>query len=137
MKIMQKQRTPASQHIFRTTEVAEFAYCPLSWWYEQYEPLAQTDSEELFAHLVALEHEHGPQATSLPDYQVTEQLLMRRGAFDEERGQDDVQTEELAQVQEEQEHFPDHRIQARLLLSTACIALFLALVFLVLSLVQQ
>src|SRR5437763_14904275 len=71
------------QRLFTASEVAEFEYCPLVWWHEQYEPLAQVDTEELFAHLVELEQEHGAQAPALPEYQMVEQLLLRKGAFEE------------------------------------------------------
>jgi hypothetical protein len=67
--------------VFNATEVASYDYCPLVWWNEQYEPLVHTDNDELFATLVELEHEHGTQATTLPEYQVIEQILIRRGAF--------------------------------------------------------
>lgn len=68
--------------IFTASEIAEYEYCPLVWWYEKYEPLVETGTEELFAHLVAMEHKHGSQATAIPEYQVIEQLLVRRGAFE-------------------------------------------------------
>ena len=62
-----QQRLPQNkqqqaQRIFTASEVAEFEYCPLTWWHQQFEPLAQADTEELFARLVELEHDHGPQA---------------------------------------------------------------------------
>jgi hypothetical protein len=80
-----RQQQHQSQRIFTASEVAEFAYCPLVWWHEQFEPAARADNEELFARLVELEHEHDTQAPALPEYQMIEQLLLRRGAF--ERGQ--------------------------------------------------
>lgn len=83
--------------IFTASEVAEFAYCPLAWWHEQFEPWAQANNEELFARLVELEHEHSSQAPALPEYRMIEQLLLRRGAFDEGRSQD----EEYAEAAEE------------------------------------
>ncbi len=67
--------------VFNATEVASYDYCPLVWWNEQYEPLVHTDNEELFATLVELENEHGNAAPTLPEYQVIEQILIRRGAF--------------------------------------------------------
>ena len=75
------------QRLFTASEVAQFEYCPLVWWHEQFEPLAQADKEELFARMVELEYEHGAQATALPEYQMIEQLLLRRGAFEEGRQQ--------------------------------------------------
>lgn len=99
---MQQQSTAQTkQRLFTASEVAEFEYCPLVWWHEQFEPLAQMDSEELFAHLVELEHEHGQQAVALPEYQVVEQLLLRQGAFEEGRQQHDEHAEEVDKIEEE------------------------------------
>jgi hypothetical protein len=89
------------QRLFTASEVAEFEYCPLVWWHEQYEPLAQVDTEELYARMVELEHEHGSQAPALPEYQMVEQLLLRKGAFDEGRQQHLEHAEEVEEVQEE------------------------------------
>jgi hypothetical protein len=69
--------------MFTASEVAEFEYCPLVWWHEQFEPWVQAESEELFARLVELEHEQGAQAPALPEYRMIEQLLLRRGAFEQ------------------------------------------------------
>jgi hypothetical protein len=69
--------------IFTASEVAEFEYCPLVWWHEQFEPWVHAESEELFARLVELEHEQGAQAPALPEYRMIEQLLLRRGAFEQ------------------------------------------------------
>ncbi len=68
--------------IFTASELAEYDYCPLVWWYEKYDPLVAEGSEELFARLVEMEHDHGRAAPALPEYQVIEQLLVRRGAFE-------------------------------------------------------
>ncbi len=83
--MQQRQHTQSKQRLFTASEVAEFEYCPLVWWHEQFEPLAQAGNEELFARLVELEHEHGAQAPALPEYKVVEQLLLRSGAFEEGR----------------------------------------------------
>ncbi len=102
MKILQQRQQPQSrQRLFTASEVAEFEYCPLVWWHEQYEPLAQAGNEQLFAHLVELEHEHGAQAPALPEYKVVEQLLLRRGAFDEGRQQHLDHAEDVEEIQEE------------------------------------
>lgn len=99
---MQQQSTAQTkQRLFTASEVAEFEYCPLVWWHEQFEPLAQMDSEELFARLVELEHEHGQQAVALPEYEVVEQLLLRQGAFEEGRQQHDEHAEEVDKIEEE------------------------------------
>lgn len=93
------QTTQAKSRLFTASEVAEFEYCPLVWWHEQFEPLAQAGSEELFARLVELEHEHGPQAVALPEYEVIEQLLLRMGAFEEGREQHSEHAEEVEEAE--------------------------------------
>ncbi len=80
---MQQKQLVKSSRMFTASEVAEFEYCPLSWWYEQFEPWVQVNNEGLFARMVELEHEHGAQAPAVPEYQMLEQLLLRREAFDE------------------------------------------------------
>ena len=97
---MQQQSTQAKQRLFTASEVVEFEYCPLVWWHEQYEPLAQVDTEYLFARLVELEQEHGAQAPALPEYQVIEQLLVRKGAFNEGRQQHMEHAEEVEEAEE-------------------------------------
>ncbi|MEO7022268.1 MAG: hypothetical protein ABI234_19125 [Ktedonobacteraceae bacterium] len=92
---------------FTASEVAEFEYCPLAWWHEQFEPWAHAESEELFARLVELEHEHNAQAPTLPEYCMIEQLLLRRGAFDEGRRQH----QEHAEAVEESEGVIEFAIQ--------------------------
>lgn len=93
------QTTQTKSRLFTASEVAEFEYCPLVWWHEQFEPLAQAGSEELFARLVELEHEHGPQAVALPEYEVIEQLLLRMGAFEEGREQHSEHAEEVEEAE--------------------------------------
>jgi hypothetical protein len=99
--MQQRQQPQLKQRFFTASEVAEFEYCPLVWWHEQFEPLAQTGTEELFARLVELEHEHGPQAPALPEYRVVEQLLLRRGAFDEGQQRHLDHAEEVEEIQAE------------------------------------
>src|SRR5690242_11354201 len=89
-----------SQQMFTASEVAEFEYCPLAWWYEQYEPASKEDTEELFARMVELEEQHDAAAPTLPEYQMLEQLLLRRGAFDEGRQQHLAHAEEVAGMDE-------------------------------------
>lgn len=97
----QQQSSQAKQRLFTASEIAEFEYCPLVWWHEQFEPLAQMDTEELFARMVELEHEHEQHATTLPEYQVIEQLLLRRGAFDEGQQQHFDHAEQVEEIEEE------------------------------------
>ena len=77
-----QQQQHQSQRLFTASEVAEYEYCPLVWWHEQYDTLNDADDEELFAEMVAMEQDYGNQAPALPEYQVIERLLLRRGAFE-------------------------------------------------------
>jgi hypothetical protein len=97
----QQQSTQTKQRLFTASEVAEFEYCPLVWWHEQFEPVAQMDTEELFARLVELEHEHGQQAVALPEYDMIEQRLLRLGAFEEGREQHGEHAGEVEKIAEE------------------------------------
>ena len=103
MSMMQQRKHSQhkSQYIFSAREVAEFEYCPLVWWHEQFEPMAQADTEELFARLVELEHEHDTEAPAMPEYQMIEQLLVRKGAFEEGQQQHRDHADEVEQIQEE------------------------------------
>ena len=130
-----QSQSQQQQRLFRASEVAEFEYCPLTWWYEQFEPLAQADTEELFARLVELEHEHGSQATALPEYRMVEQLLLRRGAFDEGTQQHLEHAEEVEDVQEEAHKIATTSGQMRLLVVTAIVIVFIALLFIAAALV--
>lgn len=84
----------AFQRNYTAKEIAQYEYCPLVWWHEQYDPAALADSDKLFAQLVALEHEYGSQAPDIPDYQVIEQILVRRGAFEEDFRESQQQSKE-------------------------------------------
>jgi hypothetical protein len=134
-----EQRQPRgkekSKRYFTASEVAAFEYCPLAWWHEQYEPAAQADTEELFARMVELEHEHGPQATALPEYQLHERLLLRRGAFDTGQEQHREHAEALEDVYDEARALPFAGCSRRLtlvaiVLLISAIALIAAAVFL-------
>ncbi|GHO92308.1 hypothetical protein KSF_023560 [Reticulibacter mediterranei] len=127
--IMQRhhQQHRPSQQFFTVSELAQFEYCPLLWWHEQFDPLAQSDTEELFARMVELEHDHGQPATTLPDYQVIEQLLLRRGAFDPDQ-QDHTDDDEVLSEREEELIEPVHRSSyTRTLALIALVLLALAL----------
>ena len=99
--MQQRRQTQLKQRLFTASEVAQFEYCPLVWWHEQFEPLAQAGNEELFARMVELEYEHGAQATTLPEYKMIEQLLLRRGAFEEGRQQHLDHADEVEEIQED------------------------------------
>lgn len=128
MNIMQQPRQPQSkQRFFTASEVAEFEYCPLVWWHEQFEPLAQANNDELFARMVELEYEHGAQAPALPEYKMAEQLLLRRGAFDEGRQQHLDHAEEVEEIQEEVRRGAKATGRMRLIAVIAIVMLCLAL----------
>ncbi|HEX7735292.1 MAG TPA: hypothetical protein VF458_10515 [Ktedonobacteraceae bacterium] len=97
----QHARIKTRAHVFTASEVAEFEYCPLAWWHEQFEDWARAESEELFARLVELEHEHGAQAPALPEYRLIEQLLLRQGAFERGHQQHEEHAGAVADIEEE------------------------------------
>ncbi|HLI91157.1 MAG TPA: hypothetical protein VKV37_20880 [Ktedonobacteraceae bacterium] len=135
--MMQQRRKQQHQsaRIFTASEVAEFEYCPLVWWHEQFEPMARADTEELFARLVELEHEHDAQAPSLPEYQMIEQLLLRRGAFDTGRQQHREHAEEVEEVEEERVSAVGASGSMRRLTLIAIVILVVALLLIVASFV--
>ncbi|HTI15751.1 MAG TPA: hypothetical protein VL461_14505 [Dictyobacter sp.] len=126
---MQSQNS--QQQIFMVSELAEYEYCPLIWWNEQYEPLVQADNEELFARLVEMEHNYGQQATAFPEYQVIEQILVRRNAFsesDDPEGFERLEQDEYEyEIAEEQDEVPDTHRKLRQLQFFAIVTLTLAL----------
>jgi hypothetical protein len=86
------------QPVFTASEIGEYEYCPLAWWYAHYEPHVDIDTEELFAELVEIEQAHGPQAPALPEYQFIEQLLLQRGAFEEGQQQHSTHAQQVAAI---------------------------------------
>ena len=122
-------RQQQKQCIFTASEVAEYEYCPLAWWHEQYGPLAAADTEELFARMVESEHDHGPQATTLPEYQVIEQLLLRRCAFEQGQEQHREHAQAVAEIAEERDSTPSLSNQ---LLQTIRLVIIVILVLVVL-----
>jgi hypothetical protein len=122
--------------MFTASEVAEFEYCPLAWWHEQFELWAHAEDEELFARLVELEHEHGTQAPGLPEYRLIEGLLLRRGAFDQGKRQHQEHAEAVEDIEEEiaLEIRPGAQGRGRVLLIAALALGGLALLLLVLAL---
>lgn len=69
------------RRIFSASDLAQFEYCPLAWWYEEVSDLAQADQEELAGRLKELEDEYGTSAISSPEYQVIKRLFDRAGRF--------------------------------------------------------
>ncbi len=138
MKAMQqRQQSRPGQRLFTASELAEFEYCPLTWWYEQFEPLAQAGNEVLFARLVELEHEHGAQAPALPEYKMVEQLLLRRGAFDEGRQQHLDHVEDVEEIEEEIRRGVTATGRMRVLTVIAVVLVCLALALIVASVVLR
>lgn len=133
----QKQQH-SSQRIFTTDEVAEFAYCPLVWWHEQFEPATKAETDELFARMVELEHQHHEQAPALPEYQMIEQLLLRRGAFEQGRGQEleaEEGSAELAEPAEEPMHVPETHLASRNLILLTLALIFIGLLLIAVAVV--
>lgn len=136
--MQQRQKSQSkSQRIFTASEVAEFEYCPLVWWHEQFEPLAEADTEELFARLVELEHEHDAQAPGLPEYQMVEQLLLRKGTFDEGRQQHLEHAEQVEEMQEERITTSRAPGTMRILALVAVVILALAIVLIAAAVVVR
>src|SRR5947207_1395253 len=86
------------QPVFTASEIGEYEYCPLSWWYARYDPYVDIDTEALFADLVEIEQAHGSQAPALPEYQFIEQLLLQRGAFEEGQQQHSMHAQQVAAI---------------------------------------
>ncbi|GCE13853.1 hypothetical protein [Tengunoibacter tsumagoiensis] len=125
------------QRVFTASEVAEYEYCPLVWWYEQYEPLVNVNDEDLFAYLVEMEEDYGAQAPALPEYQVTEHLLVRRGAFEQGRQQHQdhaAEVEALHEITEEQNAQPGLHHKMRLLVTILICIVGLAALFILAAL---
>ncbi len=134
MNSMQQRRQPQSrQRFFTASEVAQFEYCPLAWWHEQFEPLAQADNEEMFARMVELEYEHGAQAPALPEYKMIEQLLLRRGAFEEGRQQHLDHAEDVEEIQEEVHRGVKATGRMRIIAVIAIVLLCLALALVIVA----
>ncbi|HEY7348957.1 MAG TPA: hypothetical protein VH599_11660 [Ktedonobacterales bacterium] len=75
------------RRIFSASDLAQFEYCPLAWWYEEVSELAQADEEELTQRLKELEDEYESSAPALPEYQVIERLIERANLFAQGREQ--------------------------------------------------
>lgn len=141
---MQKQQhfNPGSfKRNYTAKEVAQYEYCPLVWWHEQHDPAVRAPNEELFAEMVAIEHEFGAQAPNIPDYQVIEQILVRRGAFEEDfratqQLDDPYQYTEGGKDREEYAEEVESQPKVRLLLRLALGALILGSGLLLLSLLS-
>lgn len=69
------------RRIFSASDLAQFEYCPLAWWYEEISELAQAEPEELTQRLEELEAEYPTSVSAQPEYQVIERLLERANRF--------------------------------------------------------
>jgi hypothetical protein len=128
--------------LFTASEIGEYEYCPLAWWYARYEPHVDVDTEELFAEMVEMEQAYGAQAPTLPEYQFIEQLLVQRGAFEEGRQQHSehallvAEGSDLEEMTEERqgesgitEQLPQLRTIMFVLATLAIVCIVIALVF--------
>ncbi len=75
------------RRVFSASDLAQFEYCPLAWWYEENSETAQADEDELAGRLEELKDQYGKGAGALPEYQVIERLLERRQRFAQGRAQ--------------------------------------------------
>jgi CRISPR/Cas system-associated exonuclease Cas4 (RecB family) len=95
------------QRVFSASDVAQFEYCPLAWWYEEVSEVAQADEDELERYLGELEARAGSAATTLPEYQVAARLLQRARLFEQGKTQHAEyamhETEQGTWVEEEEE----------------------------------
>ncbi len=132
---MQSQHTQTKARVFTASEVAEFEYCPLAWWHEQFEDWARAENAELFARLVELEHEHGTQAPALPEYRLIEQLLLRQGAFERGLQQHQEHAEAVEDIEEEieEDRHPTTQISSRGRVLTIAIMVLCVLALLLLG----
>ncbi|WP_126627631.1 hypothetical protein [Dictyobacter alpinus] len=125
---MQQKKTRnllTPQRIYTAKEVAQYEYCPLVWWHEQYDPAVHADNDALFAQMVEIEQEYGSLAPEMPDYQVIEQILVRRGAFYEDgrRSKQLPEMEADEELDEEYTEAVDNHPKVRRLLGLAVLAL--------------
>src|ERR1051326_1430364 len=75
------------RRLFSASDLAQFEYCPLAWWYEEVSELAQADEDELAQRLEELEDEYPASARAQPEYQVIERLRERATRFAHGRDQ--------------------------------------------------
>jgi hypothetical protein len=85
-----------AERYFSAAELADFEYCPLAWWEEQTNSLADLTSAELAEHLAELRQRYGENAAVLPEYQLVQRLLARHGVLDEGRMAHKAHAEQVA-----------------------------------------
>ncbi|GCE19743.1 hypothetical protein [Dictyobacter kobayashii] len=135
MQYPNQHNTVAYQRVYSAKEIAQYEYCPLVWWHEQYDPAVHADNEELFAQMVEIEQEYGSQAPEVPDYQVIEQILVRRGAFEQEfRAAKQLPEMDDEALEEQYEEVVERLPKVRRLLALALLTLGTGVVLIGLSL---
>lgn len=126
----------AYKRTYSAKEIAQYEYCPLVWWHEQYNPVVHADNDELFAQMVEIEHEYGSQAPEVPDYQVIEQILVRRGAFEHDfHAAKQLPEMDDEALEEEYEEVVGSHPRVRRLLALALVTLGFGIVLVGLSIV--
>lgn len=75
------------QRVFSASDLAQFEYCPLAWWYEEISEVAEAEEDELAGRLEELKNQYGAAATALPEYIVIERLHERAQRFAQGRAQ--------------------------------------------------
>lgn len=85
-----------AKHYFSAAELADFEYCPLAWWEEQTNSLADLTEEELEEHLAELRERYDERATILPEYQLVLRLRDRHGVLDGGRVAHEAHAEQVA-----------------------------------------
>jgi hypothetical protein len=80
---MQHPAPGEQRRIFSASDVAQFEYCPLAWWYEEMNELAQAEEAELLPHLEELKRAYGPAASANPEYQVLKRLFVRARRYEQ------------------------------------------------------
>ncbi len=133
---MTQRRQQKEAHFFSATDVAEYEYCALAWWHDHFDAMGLATNTELIEHLDVLEEEYGSEATLLPEYQVAEQLLKRRGAFEVGHKQHEAHAAAVAEIGNEPVQFsPTATRHMRRLLVIALLILLLAVLLVIASVI--
>jgi hypothetical protein len=84
------------ERYFSAAELADYEYCPLAWWEEQTNALADLTPEELSEHIADLRQRYGENAMVLPEYQLVLRLLARHDVLDEGRAAHEAHAGQVA-----------------------------------------
>jgi len=107
------------ERYFSAAELADFEYCPLAWWEEQTNSLADLTPMELAAHLDELRQRYGENAALLPEYQLVVRLQSRHGVLDAGHAAHEAHANQVATS----EHLPQLLAWRAALLVTVIIVL--------------